>query len=265
MFGPSGEFFGGISPNSSPASVLIDADNGLSKDATGTIAELGQPISAPGDPGKMLHNSEIPMNGKRLFMRVGGVVPDAETGFDGKSISLFNNVVGGFASLFMTLFNNKNNLTLNLDIDNFFADPGNGNQLYHNYLNSSWGTLENFLIGGGIGLGVTKLAPTAPAEVHNIGLTECVFLSDYSNGGTELHFTNPSDFANRYFMFKAYKNPAGVNAFDMTISTATGVIYKPNAIAGSSSYTVLAGSTIGSVNQGTIKFFCDGTDIFIII
>lgn len=57
---------------------LGGADNGTSL-AVGNIVELGQPLAAAGDPGKLLHNTEIPFNGFSLaFKDVGspkGSVP----------------------------------------------------------------------------------------------------------------------------------------------------------------------------------------------
>ena len=57
----------GAPPNAGGLS-LVSADNGLTVDITGTIVQLGQPVGAIGNPGALLHNSEIPLAGFELLI-----------------------------------------------------------------------------------------------------------------------------------------------------------------------------------------------------
>jgi hypothetical protein len=101
---------------------LAGADNGLSLDAGGTIAELGQDVGAVGDPGILLNDREIPMGGFSFAMQDAGnrkfLIDNANSLYEFGDIDLSNNgtqLIIDDASEWIKAMNNGN-IYLSLDI-----------------------------------------------------------------------------------------------------------------------------------------------------
>lgn len=162
MFGAGSVFFVGNTFFTSGA--ITGANNGLTD--TGIIVQLGQPVGALGNPGKLLHNSELPLNGFSILFDQIGQVAGAHLIFKldpaaqalGEPFYEFQDSTGADLA---KLFFSKQFGDLSILLGNNLGIPGNrGVKLIGENLLGNPGTSRDLtLIGQGI-------LATAPAEAQ---------------------------------------------------------------------------------------------------
>lgn len=202
---------------------LNNANDGLSVDASGLIARLGQPVGAAGDPAKLLENREIPFNNFSIKLKdpvattFGNLSPTQIT-FSGAGA-----VAGGLSGSRVFGGSGTNSFNLQANDANAFNMTGSKSGLY-------WTVQDNGSIAGSSSPGRAAglfISYTLPAAG---GTSLTFFYSDIALQ-TQLEWTSGS---NSYIGVDV--NPSIDNADAPWNGNMMGVYYRPtgagNALSG---------------------------------